>query len=177
MDAQATTIQATTLMPDANSAPKGISVEAMIHHRNQGLSYDNIGAILGCSGTNVYRRLREYEDDIEFLPVYRKSEQDLIDMTKARILRTFTEAEIKKAAFKDRAVVYGILSDKSKQGFSQGTTNVFNVVIQQAATKVSAKECQPQVIESKGLSDNLHYDHGRILDGQAEPAGTQGGDG
>jgi len=56
--------------------PKGIPLQRLIDLRAKGLSYYDIGKIVGCTKSNVHKRLKPLADEIENLPSFKKHRAD-----------------------------------------------------------------------------------------------------
>jgi hypothetical protein len=106
------------------SGPKDISLSEMIRLRNRGLSYEEIGRIVGCSKPNVWSRLEPYRKHIDGLPAFKEARADLLAVHQSRLLDSLSDEEIEKMPPGSRVVNFGILYDKERLERGQSTSNV-----------------------------------------------------
>ena len=101
-----------------------IPLERMIGLRQKGLSYSEIGAIVGCSKENVFVRLRAHVNDIEALKDFKENRADTFALYQRKILKTVDEATIKKAPLAARTLAIAQLYDKERLERGETTQNI-----------------------------------------------------
>ena len=100
-----------------------IPIAAMLELRSKGLSCQQVADLLGCSKTNVVKRLGPFREELATLPIFKKNKADVLEVIQAKILNSFTESDIKEMKGRDRVVAAGILYDKVRLETGQSTTN------------------------------------------------------
>ena len=65
---------------------KPVPIEKLLKWRKQGLSYDEIGSMIGRSKQAVHQRLQPYKDAIENLPVFKENRADIFAIHQQRLL-------------------------------------------------------------------------------------------
>ena len=102
---------------------KPVPIEKLLKWRKQGLSYDEIGSMIGRSKQAVHQRLAPYRDAIENLPAFKEHRADLFAVQQSRLLNSLTDADIKRMAPASRVVSAGILYDKERLEEGKSTSN------------------------------------------------------
>ena len=93
---------------------KGITVEDITHLTEiRGLTISQAARELGCDISNVSRMLTQNGITPGYLKIFKDSRADILAKLQADILSSLSNGEaIKNASFSQRAVAYGIFSDK-----------------------------------------------------------------
>ena len=94
--------------------PKYIPIEKMIKLREQGLSYSQCAAVLGCSKGAVVIRMQGQNVEVEEAEQFKSHEADHLNALRYRIVKNISDEEIEKAPLGTKAMVYGILFDKNR---------------------------------------------------------------
>ncbi len=92
--------------------------------RIKGLNYDDIAQLLGVSRGCVIANLGSYMAEGLDLTIFKQNRADLLAGKQAQILKTLSEAEIRKASPYQRVGMFGILYDKERLERGQSTQNV-----------------------------------------------------
>lgn len=119
------------LLPDET-----IPIEDILEYRAKGLTYEEIGTLLGCTKSNICQRLKPYLNEIQGLDNYKKHRADVIAIKGRKILNSLTDEDIQKTPAGQRVMMYGILYDKERLERGQSTTNldiVADIIAVQAA--------------------------------------------
>jgi hypothetical protein len=101
-------------LPATNSAPKNIPIDILIDYANKGLSYADIGKAVGCSHSNVIRRLDNFGYDKKAVDSFKSNRADIYAVYGRKILYSVTDSDIQKMAPRDRFMAMGILYDKER---------------------------------------------------------------
>ena len=109
---------------NGSSAHKGIPLIRLIELRKKGLSYPEIGQLVGCSHQSVQERLAPFMEAIENLPAIKDHRADLFTVYGHSILSSLQEGDIKEASLLQRVTAMGILYDKERLERGQSTANV-----------------------------------------------------
>jgi len=103
---------------------KPVPIEKLLKWRKQGLSYDEIGSMIGRSKQTVHQRLQPYKDAIENLPVFKENRADIFAIHQQRLLNSLSDDDIKKIPPGSRFTGVGILYDKERLERGQSTGNI-----------------------------------------------------
>lgn len=148
MDTDTTDIDINGIKPNAQRI---IPITKMIELRRKGLSYSQIGKIVGCDKSNVVRRLAAVSADIEGLDDYKSSRADIFAAGQRKIIKSITNKDIKKASLLQRVTSAGILYDKERLERGESTVNVDVSAI---AAGINARAKQVKALD-KELADLL----------------------
>jgi hypothetical protein len=110
-------------------APKGIDLGEIIELRKKGLSFEDIGKVLGCAGESVRYRFRRVEKEINEVARYKQYRSDILAIHQKRILDGITDADIKKSSLKDKTIAFGVLFDKEKAQEAKGPAGGIKIEI------------------------------------------------
>jgi len=117
-----------TLTPDVidhvDQLPKDIPIETIIELKTKHdppLSDTQIANLLNCSKQNINQRLKDYRDDIQGLPAFKKNRADILALTQSRIINSLTNKDIQKTPAVQRATMFGIFYDKERLERGQAT--------------------------------------------------------
>jgi hypothetical protein len=103
---------------------KPVPVEKLLKWRKQGLSYDEIGSMIGRSKQAVHQRLAPYRDAIENLPAFKENRADIFAIHQQRLLNSLSDDDIRKIPPGSRFTGIGILYDKERLERGQSTGNI-----------------------------------------------------
>jgi hypothetical protein len=103
---------------------KPVPIEKLLKWRKQGLSYDEIGGMIGRSKQAVHQRLQPYKDAIENLPVFKENRADIFAIHQQRLLNSLSDDDIRKIPPGSRFTGVGILYDKERLERGQSTGNI-----------------------------------------------------
>ena len=104
-----------------------IPIESILEYRTKGLTYEEIGNLLGCTKVNIHYRLKPYMDEINGLADYKKHRADVIAIKGRKILNSLTDEDIQKAPAGQRVMMYGILYDKERLERGESTHNIASI--------------------------------------------------
>ena len=107
-----------------DSPDKPVPVEKLLKWRKQGLSYSEIGKMIGRSKQAVHQRLQPYLDAIENLPAFKENRADIFAIHQQRLLNSLTDDDIKRIPPGSRFTGVGILYDKERLERGESTANV-----------------------------------------------------
>lgn len=129
-----------------------LSIERMMVLRISGLTYDEVGAVMGCSGKNVLKRLTPYRDTIDGLREFQDNKADFYDACQSRILTGLSDAKIEDAKLFDLIRSASTLEDMGRKvrGLdAHKNINVFSITVKAAFPVPGRKEV---VIEGSSSS-------------------------
>lgn len=112
-----------------------LSLERMINLKLSGLTYSEVGKVMGCSEENVVKRLTPYRDTIAGLKTFQDNKADIYDFHQTRILDGIDEKKIKDAKLYDLIRSAGQLEDMGRKvrGLDAHTNiNVFSLTVKAA---------------------------------------------
>ena len=124
---------------------KSIPIEKLLKWRKQGLSYAEIGNMIGRSKQAVHQRLQPYKDAIDNLPAFKENRADIFAILQARLLNSLTDDDIKRIPPGSRFTGVGILYDKERLERDKSTSNVAIADIETA--RITAEEAAVQARE------------------------------
>ena len=104
-----------------------IPIETLIEYRQKGLTYKEIGNLVGRTKQTVQERLKPIIDDIDCLELHKKHRADIIAIQSRKILKSLTDEDIQKAPAGQRVMMYGILYDKERLERGESTHNIASV--------------------------------------------------
>jgi hypothetical protein len=122
-------IDITSLPDTSDRCNKGIDIRYLKDLRSKGLSYSQIGKVAGCSKTNVLMRLEGFENEHQDIKAFKEGEADILTGLRLKIVKSISDADLKKASLQVKTMAYGILYDKYRLETSQSTDNV-SVIVQ-----------------------------------------------
>ena len=112
-------------LPDINKTIDDvIPISKIIELRKRGLTYKEIGNILGCTRQNIELRLRPFKAEIEALPSFKEQKADVLAVFQQKILNSLTPGDIKSMPVGSRLTGFGILYDKERLERGQSTENI-----------------------------------------------------
>ena len=112
-------------LPDNNKTIDDvIPISKIIELRKRGLTYKEIGNILGCTRQNIELRLRPFKAEIEALPSFKEQKADVLAVFQQKILNSLTPGDIKSMPVGSRLTGFGILYDKERLERGQSTENI-----------------------------------------------------
>jgi|GEM_PF-3382772 len=102
----------------------GITLEEVVPLREKGLSYAQIGKLLGVSKQAVHQLFEKSDFDAGTVERFRKSRGSILAEKQRKLLNSIDDSEIKKMAPRDRILGFGILYDKERLETGRSTENV-----------------------------------------------------
>ena len=121
---QLTPQEAPAIPKNGNSAPKNIPLIRLIELRKKGLSFSEIGQLLGCSMQDAQQRLAPFMEAIEHLPAIKEHRADLLTVYGHTMLATLSAGDIQKASAYQRVGMAGLLHNMERLERGQSTANV-----------------------------------------------------
>ena len=92
--------------------------------RIQGLSYENIGTLLGVSAQSVAKALKKMGgDQMEDRAAFQAHKAEVLETLQYRVVTSIKDTDIEKMSVKDRMLGIGILHDKIRLERNQSTAN------------------------------------------------------
>ncbi len=88
------------------------------------LTHAEIGAILGCSASNITQRLQRVKGHIDALPAIKNHTSDMLHMIKHKNLSELLVRNIKDESYHSLTVDAGIIYDKTRIEDDKSTINV-----------------------------------------------------
>ena len=109
---------------NGSSAHKNIPLIRVLELRKKGLSFNEIGAIVGCSHQDVQQRLAPFTEALEHLPTIKEHRADLFTVYGHGILSSLQAEDIAKASAYQRVGMAGLLHNMERLERGQSTANV-----------------------------------------------------
>ena len=103
---------------------KPVPIETLIEYRKKGLTYQEIGNLVGRTKQTVQERLKPIIDDIDTIELHKKHRADILALQSRRILKSLTNDDIQKTPAGQRVMMYGILYDKERLERGESTANI-----------------------------------------------------
>jgi hypothetical protein len=139
----------------APNAREGVlSLERMMVLKVSGLTYEEVGKVMGCSQENVIKRLTPYRDTINGLRDFQDNKADMYDIIQSRIIAGIDEKKIREAKLFDlirSADSLETMGRKVRGLDAHKNVNVFSITVK-AAFPVPDKKAR---VINEGLSNNL----------------------
>ena len=130
-------------LPDINKTIDDvIPISKIIELRKRGLTYKEIGNILGCTRQNIELRLRPFKAEIEALPSFKEQKADVLAVFQQKILNSLTPGDIKSMPVGSRLTGFGILYDKERLERGQSTENVAYADMESDQAAIKAEMAQ-----------------------------------
>ena len=130
-------------LPDINKTIDDvIPISKIIELRKRGLTYKEIGNILGCTRQNIELRLRPFKAEIEALPSFKEQKADVLAVFQQKILNSLTPGDIKSMPVGSRLTGFGILYDKERLERGQSTENVAYADMESDRAAIKAEMAQ-----------------------------------
>lgn len=107
-----------------STANKGIPMASILEYREQGLTLEEIGKLVGCSKQTVWERLEPYKASIEGLDAYKSRKSDVLQLKQSMLLDALTPDSIKEMSGYQLVGSYGILYDKGNLEQGKATSHV-----------------------------------------------------
>jgi hypothetical protein len=103
-----------------------IPLDKLIVLREKGLSYVQIGKILGCTAANVKIRLNALGMTLEsdVVEKFKEKRADILASHQFQVLENLGPEKLKKAGVRELSVMFGILYDKERLERGQSTANI-----------------------------------------------------
>ena len=130
---------------------KPVPIEKLLKWRKQGLSYDEIGSMIGRSKQAVHQRLQPYKDAIENLPVFKENRADIFAIHQQRLLNSLSDDDIRKIPPGSRFTGVGILYDKERIERNLSTSNIG--IHEMVEHRVSLEEASKQAQARKEAAE------------------------
>jgi hypothetical protein len=123
---------------------KPVPIEKLLKWRKQGLSYDEIGSMIGRSKQTVHQRLQPYKDAIENLPVFKENRADIFAIHQQRLLNSLSDDDIRKIPPGSRFTGVGILYDKEhiERNLSTSNIGIHEMVEHRVSLEEASKQAQ-----------------------------------
>jgi hypothetical protein len=139
-----------------NRINKTIPLSKMIEYRKKGLTYQEIGDLLGCSKVNVWERLQPFSYEIDNLNNYKDERADTLALYQQVMLSGITEDKVKKAHISHLTTAFGILYDKERleRGLSTDNQARMSISLNIGTSKQDdSKRSDSEIYKSKDNSE------------------------
>ena len=124
LDNQLTPQEAPATPKNGNSAPKNIPLIRLLELRKKGLSFSEIGQLVGCSMQDTQQRLAPFMEALEHLPAIKEHRADLLTVYGHTMLATLRPEDIQKASAYQRVGMAGLLHNMERLERGQSTANI-----------------------------------------------------
>ena len=108
-------------------APKDIPIESIIEYKRKGMTTREIGKLVGCTHSNVVKRLQSISDDIDTLDSYKLHRADILAFNGRKLLNHITDDKLQKAPVGTLVLAACQLYDKERLERGQSTHNLANI--------------------------------------------------
>ncbi len=102
-------------------SPKYIPIESLIEYANKGLSYPEIGKLVGCSPENVCQRFKAIDYTPERLKDFKKNRADILAHLQSKLINNISEDDVQKAPLGTKVLAMCQLYDKERLERGQST--------------------------------------------------------
>jgi len=132
----------------------------LIELRNKGLTYKEIGAIIGVSEQAIYQRLSIFRTSVDNLDSVKANRADTYAVVGDAVLNSVTAGDIKSASLLQRVTAVGILFDKERLERGQSSINISVVDLTQSLADITRQRehLERQVVgaqqELRSLTDD-----------------------
>ena len=117
-----------TTSPDMSIyAPKDIPIESIIEYKKKGMSTREIGKLVGCTHSNVVKRLQSISEDIDTLDSYKLHRADILAFNGRKLLNHITEEKLQKAPVGTLVLAACQLYDKERLERGESTHNIASI--------------------------------------------------
>ena len=107
----------------------GITLDDVVPLREKGLSFAQIGRLLGVSKQAVHQVFEKHGFDAGTVERFRKDRGVILADLQRRLLKSMTDEAINKMAPRDRMVALGISFDKERLEVGQSSFNLSNLAV------------------------------------------------
>ena len=117
-----------TSSPDMSKyVPKDIPIESIIEYKRKGMTTREIGKLVGCTHSNIVKRLQSVSDDLDTLDSYKFHRADILAFNGRKLLNHITDDKLKKAPVGSLVLAACQLYDKERLERGQSTHNIANI--------------------------------------------------
>ena len=148
-------LEAIPTQPKSNKLPKYIPIEQIITLRKKNLSTRQIGALLGCTGSNISQRLDKIDQNLVNTEHYKNNRAVMFQYQQQRIIQSITDADLQKANLRDKVISASILYDKERLETGQSTQNIAYIDMIKAK---SSAVTEMQAIEAELIEAGIELD-------------------
>lgn len=118
-----TAIDFSSLPDNSKYRPKNIPIEKIIDLRKRGLSYSQMGKVLGVSKVACLKRLQAMQEHVEAADAFKRNKSEVFNLKQSMMLSSINESAIKEMQPYQRVVAASILYDKQRLEDNQSTSN------------------------------------------------------
>ena len=119
-----------------------IPIEDIIEYRNNGLSYQDIADLVGCSKPNVSERLQQCGYDPNRLKNYTKTRAEMFAHLQSELLNSLTPEAINDMYPHHRVLCSAILYDKERLERGKSTSNINVVEVQGTIQELQSRAAE-----------------------------------
>jgi hypothetical protein len=144
------------------TASKHIPITALIAYKEQGLSNNEIGMIVGCTGNNVQQRLAD--EDYKGFKSFKDTPDLYLEQFCYRFISELTPAQIKSMADRRGMTDFGIAWDKMREYRGQSNSNIKPMVMIVKGTNVQINTQHPvdNPVHNPLLNNHKHTEPGIV---------------
>lgn len=121
-------------------------IAKVIELRNKGLSYTEVGAILGVTKEAIYQRLKPFLPSVDNLQAVKDNRADTLTVVGDSVLTSLTEEDIQKASAYQKVGMAGLLHNMERLERDKSTANIAHVY---KGLTVKMDDLQKQIAENQ----------------------------
>lgn len=130
-------MQQVSLTLDIPDKPREvIPIQTLQELRAKGLSYGQIGKIVGCSMQAAWERLQPFREELDQAEVLKDVEGKLQDALKMRLIKSLLSADLEKVPYGTKALAYCQIYDKARLERGQATAITADYVVLRARLEI-----------------------------------------
>ena len=126
-------------LPELNYINTVIPLSKIIELRNKGLSYTDIGSLLGCTRENICQRLKPYRSEVDNLKSFKDNKADILAVHQSRLLNNLTDEDIKKSSGYQKVGMFSVLHNQERLERGESTQNIAYADLTKNMTELQAK--------------------------------------
>lgn len=131
---------------------KQIKIEELLLLRAKGLSHSQIARVVGCTPSNITKRLQLVDDPI-LIEDFKSARADVLAYQQRRVLNHITDDKLKAASAYQLVGMFSLLHERERLERGQSTQNI--AALSQVISKVNSEPApQDVVVPSKSEVDN-----------------------
>ena len=104
--------------------PPPVSLSQVIELRNKGLTYEQVGTLLGITKQAVHQRLAPFINAIDSVKQSQDNSAELWTVIRDTALNNLTHEDVQKASMLQKVTAAGIADDKYRRAADLSTANV-----------------------------------------------------
>lgn len=150
MSNQAQTVDVVDVVPAGR--PRSINPVEVLELREKGLSFAQIGKILGCTKQAAHKAFQHVKTDFRGVEKFKDIRADIFALFQKKLLYSLTAGEIKSMAPASRITAAAILYDKERLERDKSTSNIsYQAIVSNVADlERRESELKAQIAELSG---------------------------